>query len=142
METAIYYRNIIRRIITMDFNTLLEKFNISDHFNLDAFSMDKFSDLAKDSLESIRKINEATAARTEQLFKLSSEILNESVEGSITHIRSLSDIKNPEDFISTQVSFTKDLGQKAMENSQKYADFFTEANTEIGSLIQDSMPKK
>lgn len=140
META-SLSITIQEETTMDFNKILESFNIADHFNLDDFGIDKIADLAKDSLDSIMKINEAATDRAEQLFKLSTDIVTETVEGSINQVKSLTDIKNPEDFFNSQVTYATDMGKKAVENSQKYVDFFVETQTEIGSLVQDSIKK-
>ncbi|THB65336.1 MAG: phasin family protein [Gammaproteobacteria bacterium] len=126
----------------MDFTKLLEKFNIADHINVNDFGLDKVADLAKDSLDSIMKINEAASARAEQLFKMSSDIINETVEGTINQVKSLADTKNPEDFINSQVTYATELGKKAVENSQKYVDFMVEAQSEIGGLVQDTIAKK
>ena len=135
----------------MDFNSIFEKFNL-DSFNLDAFKLDNFdmsafdmsqiTDATKDAIDSVLKINETLTTRTEQIFRLSTDIANDAVESSLNQLKALTDVKKPEDFIESQMSFASDSSKKAVENGQKVVDLLMEAQTEIGTLVQDSISKK
>ncbi len=130
----------------MDFNSILEKFNI-DSFNLDAFKFENFdmsqiTDATKDAIDSVLKINETVSSRAEQIFRLSTDIANDAVESSLNQLKALTDIKKPEEFLESQMNFASDSSKKAVENGQKVVDLLMEAQTELGTLVQDSIAKK
>ncbi|THB71006.1 MAG: phasin family protein [Gammaproteobacteria bacterium] len=132
--------------LIMDFNSIFDKFNI-DSFNLDAFKLENFdmnqiTNATKDAIDSVLKINETVSARTEQIFRLSTDIANDTLESSLNQLKALTDVKKPEQFIESQMNFASDSSKKAVENSQKVYDLLVEAQTEIGTLVQDSISKK
>lgn len=130
----------------MDFNSIIEKFKL-EAFNLDAFKMgnfdmSQFSTATKDAIDSVLKINETITTRTEQIFRLSSDIATDSLECGLNQLKALTDIQKPEQFIESQMNFASDSSKKAVENSQKVVDLLMETQTEIGTLVQGSIAKK
>lgn len=140
----------------MDFNSIIEKFKL-DAFNMDAFKMDafnmdafkfdgfdmgQFTTATKEAIDSVLKINEAFTTRTEQIFRLSSDIATDTLESGLNQLKALTDIQKPEQFIESQMNFASDSSKKAVENSQKVVDLLMETQTEIGTLVQGSIAKK
>ncbi len=140
----------------MDFNSIIEKFKL-DAFNMDAFKMDafnmdafkfdgfdmgQFTTATKEAIDSVLKINEAFTTRTEQIFRLSSDIATDTLESGLNQLKALTDIQKPEQFIESQMNFASDSSKKAVENGQKVVDLLVETQTEIGTLVQGSIAKK
>ncbi len=135
----------------MDFNSIIEKFKLDafnmDAFNLDAFKFDgfdmtQFTTATKEAIDSVLKINEAVTTRTEQIFRLSSDIATDTLESGLNQLKALTDIQKPEEFIESQMNFASDSSKKAVENGQKVVDLLVETQTEIGTLVQGSIAKK
>lgn len=127
----------------MDFMKHFEQFNLDqfklDQFNLDQFNLDQFTTVSKDAMDAIMRVNEAATGRMEQLFRLNSEIVNETLENSMDHMKGLTDLKKPEDVVTNNLNFLSDISKKAIENSQKYVDFCVDCQSELTGLIQDGM---
>ena len=122
----------------MDFMKQFEQFNL-DQFNLDQFNLDQFSTVGKDTMDAIMRVNEAATGRMEQLFRLNSEIVNETLENGMVHMKGLTDLKKPEDVVTNHLNFFSDLSKRAIENTQKYVDFCVDCQSELGGLIQDGI---
>lgn len=124
----------------MDFFKNFEKIDFMKNF--EGFNMDQFSNVGKDAMDSIMRINETASSRIEQLFRLSSEIASETFENNMSMLKSLGEIKKPEDLVSSNMNYLSDISKKAIENTQKYVDFCVDCQSEMTSLLQDTVAAK
>jgi len=102
-------------------------------------SIEQLSELSQAVLNGWVRYNEIISGRLEQFLKLHNAVINDSLESGIQYIRSLSEVKKPEDAISSQINYLNEASRKAADNARKYLNLLMETNAEVNSALQQNI---
>lgn len=104
-------------------------------------SFEQFSNLTQNLMSAVASFNEIVSARVDQFLKLNNAVINENLERNMQYLRSLSEVKRPEDAVSQQMAYLNDNAKYAMDTAKKYFSLAMETNAEMNSAFQQNMQK-
>lgn len=102
---------------------------------------EQMTKMSKDAFASFKDLADINARAAEKLIAKQTEIVNNSIESSVSQMKALTSAKDYKAFFSTQAELTKENSELVMSYGKEVAKIMDEAKDELTAWMESSVAK-
>lgn len=102
---------------------------------------EQFNQFGQQMLSAMAQMNQIASSRSEQLLRLNNEMLNQGLEQTLSHMKTLGSFQSAEEALSAQSAYLNDSAKRMMDSARRYLELALDANAEISDVVQQNVQR-